>query len=450
MAFNKFTLAVLLQVVLIAATGLLMVWSYYQSHLVVARLTFTLIWIGEVGWLLYYVTRTNRSLTIFLESLKGSDFVRNSQQASSFGALNWSYNEIIDVVKNARLEREAQYHYFQYTLELIPVGIISFNKKNGQVEIFNTAARQLLGVERLHRLDELERLQPALSRAINETAPGKDRLIELGDAFHQKQLLIRSTEFMLFGRKIQVVSLQNIRQALEEEQLDAWQKLISVLRHEIMNSVGPVRSLTRTLLRMFQKGGENKKPHELTEKTLSDAVTGLQSIESRAQGMMRFVQSYRELTKIPEPLRDRHPAGPMLEGLQMLMKDQLNEAGIELVTDTQSVNGHLNIDDKQITQVLINLVKNAAEAFPSGQKDKRIILRSFRNEEKQCCISVEDNGPGIPEELKDKIFIPFFTTKQAGSGIGLNFARQILYLHGGRLSFSSPQGGGTRFVLEFP
>jgi signal transduction histidine kinase len=450
MAFNRFTLSVLLQVVMIAATGLLMVWSFYQSHLLVARLTFTLVWIGQVIWLLYYVTRTNRSLTIFLESLKGADFVRNDHQAPSFDTLNISYNQIIDVVKNARMERQEQYHYFQYTLELIPVGILSFNKKDGHVEILNTAARHLLGVDNLHTLNDLETARPAVVQAIREMTPGRNRLIEMSDTFHKKQLLIRSSEFTLFGRNIQLVSFQNIRQALEEEQLHAWQKLISVLRHEIMNSVGPVSSLSRTLLRMFRKKQENKKPHELNEKTIDDAVTGLQSIESRAQGMMRFVESYRELTKIPEPLRDRRPVDQMLARLQMLMKDQLEDEGVKLVVEPPSANDHLNMDDKQITQVLINLVKNAAEAFHPEQQEKCITLRSFRNEEQQCCISVEDNGAGIPDELKDQIFIPFFTTKTGGSGIGLSFARQIMYLHEGRLSFSSSSGEGSRFVLEFP
>ena len=449
MAFNKFTLLVLLQVVLIAVTGLIMVWSFYQSHLMVARVTFTLIWIGQITGLLSYVTRTNRSLSIFLDSLRASDYVRRHDDAPSFDALNLSYNDIIDVVKNARMEREAQYHYFQYTLELIPVGIISFNQANGRVEIFNTASQRLLGLKYLSVIDDLDRIRPGLAGIIKGLDQGHNRVITLHQGFQPSQVIMRATNFNLFGRSIQVVSLQNIRRALEEEQLYAWQKLISVLRHEIMNSVGPVSSLSRTLLRMFRNQGTNKKSEEITNKTIDDAVTGLESIESRTEGMMRFVQSYREMTKIPQPLKKTHQADELLKQMSNLMKEHLNDKNIELIIDPPGSIYHVDVDEKQIIQVLINLVKNAAEAFPSGQKEKRITLQAYRDDDHTRCIAVEDNGQGIAADLQEKIFVPFFTTKEEGSGIGLNFARQIMHLHQGRIAVSSEGGKGSRFVLEF-
>jgi nitrogen fixation/metabolism regulation signal transduction histidine kinase len=449
MAFNRFTLSVLFQVLLIAATSFLMIWSFDQEYLMVAKFTFSLLWALEIVYLLYYVTKTNRSLSVFLESLRGSDFVRNDREARSFEDLNFSYNEIIDVVKNARLEKEAGYHYFQHILELIPVGIISYRKEDGRVEIFNDAARSLLGSKRLSVLEDLNRLLPGLADTVREVPPGTDRQVQTGESFQTVELLLRSAEFSLFNRQIKVVSLQNISQTLEKQQVEAWQKLISVLRHEIMNSAGPVSSLARTLLRMFRNNGEKKDAKEITDQTIGDALTGLQSIETRTQGMMRFVESYRELTKIPRPNRYRQPVDTLLEHLESLMEEQLREKGIELVVENSIPGYAIEIDDKQITQVLINLIKNAAEAFTAAHPDRQIGLKAFVNNQNRCCIAVEDNGQGMADELKEKIFVPFFTTKEAGSGIGLVFARQIMFLHDGRLSVSSVLGQGSRFVLEF-
>jgi nitrogen fixation/metabolism regulation signal transduction histidine kinase len=449
MAFNKFSLTVLFLVLLIAGTSFLMIWSFDKDYLVVAKFTFTLLWILEIAYLLYYVTKTNRSLNIFLEALKSSDFVKSKESDPSFKQLSLQSNEIINIVKDARIERESQYHYFQYTLELIPVGVISFDKETGTIDIFNKAAGELLNSKNPDHINDLEKLKPGLSEILNSMYPGRHQLLRMTDGFEEKKIVVNATEFYLFQRLIKVVSLQNIKQQLEEEELNAWQKLTSVLRHEIMNSVGPVRSLTRTLLRMLSSNGKVKKIEEITNKTLTDTVTGLESIENRTKGMISFVQSYRELTKIPKPHKKKINGAELISSVENLMKYELASKGAKLKTEVSTQNLVLEVDERQITQVLINLLKNASDAFSEKQTDRSITLKAYGTDVGSVCIEVSDNGMGIPENIREKVFIPFYTTKEEGSGVGLNFARQIMSLHGGHISLHSVEGEGSAFKLEF-
>lgn len=449
MGFNRFTFTVLIVVLVIAGTSLLMAWSYQNELLVVAKFTFTLLWGLEIAYLLHFVTRTNRSLRAFLESLHASDFVRNGHDSPSFDALNLSYNEIVKVVQQARSERESQYHYFQYTLEFIPVGVLSFDRSNEQIELFNYAAQELLGGKKPGNLSELNILYPLLAENIRSIIPGKNQVVDLPDAQQQRKLLIRATDFTLFDRHIRVVSLQNIKKELEAEELLAWQKLISVLRHEVMNSAGPLHSLSRTVLRMFKKNGKLKSAREITDKTIRDAVTGLESIEDRTHGMISFIQSYRELTKIPEPQQEQYSLNQLTDEVMAFMGEDALQQHIKLENTKPEFSVMAMIDRKQVFQVLINLVKNAMEAFPTEQKGKKITLHVYHTGDQSSCIAVEDNGPGVSEEVYDQMFIPFYTTKENGSGIGLNMARQIMTLHQGRIFYQPADKQGSVFVLEF-
>ena len=449
MSFNKFTFTVLFVVLLIAATSFLMIWSFEKDYLVVAKFTFSAIWLLEILYLIHYVTKTNRSLNVFLESLRGADFVKNEKNSQSFNALNLTYNDIVDVLKNARLERESQYHYFQYTLELIPVGVVSYNISDGKIELFNSAAKELFNRERLSHIEELNQLTAGLSETVKNLTTGHNKLITIAHPLQEKKVLIRAKDFSLFKKHIKVVSFQNIKRELEEEELHAWQRLISVLRHEVMNSAGPVNSLSRTILRMFRKEGRNKSVDEITDKTIDDAVTGLESIESRAKGMIDFVQSYRELTKIPSPTKEPVRVDALTREVAILMKDTLHQQGIQLTINNQTKGVSVDLDKRQISQVMINLLKNASEAFPAEQVEKQILLSTYTDENANKCIAVEDNGCGISKEIREKMFVPFYTTKENGSGIGLNFARQIMSLHNGRIYYRPGNKSGSIFVLEF-
>jgi signal transduction histidine kinase len=216
-----------------------------------------------------------------------------------------------------------------------------------------------------------------------------------------------------------------------------------------MNSAGPVNSLSRTLLRMLRKDGRNKSASEITDKTINDAITGLESIESRAKGMIDFVQSYRELTKIPAPNKEQFSMDALTSEVATLMRDTLNQQGIQLTLDNQASGIPVDVDKRQISQVMINLLKNASEAFPAEQTEKRIVLSAYTDENTSKCIAVEDNGCGIPDEIREKMFVPFYTTKENGSGIGLNFARQIMSLHDARIYYRPGNQSGSIFVLEF-
>jgi nitrogen fixation/metabolism regulation signal transduction histidine kinase len=449
MGYNKFLLSVVFQVVLIGATSFLIVWSFHQEHLVVARFTFSVLWLIELAYLIYFVTRSNRRLQIFLESLKASDYMRSDRSSKSAETLNAAYNTIIDEVRSTRMEKMHQKHYLKLVLESVPVGVVTFHVHSGKIDLYNNTARNILNRDYLADIGEFDSIQNGLTRQILQLKPSGSLTIMLDNSFQEQKILFRASEFILSGEQVKLLSLQNIKHQLEEEELQAWQKLISVLRHEVMNSVGPVRSLTKTLLRMFQKNDKTKSTSEISDQTLSDAVMGLQSIENRADGMIRFVDSYRELTKVPKPTKEYISAKGILNQVKALMDTELRVSSVNIIIENQKDEVKIFGDEKQIVQVLINLVKNATEAFHEEQKNKAVWLTVFHNPHDRACISVIDNGPGIDEDVKQHIFIPFFTTKTGGSGIGLNLARQIMYLHGGKLLMKSEKGTGSTFTLEF-
>ena len=447
MVYNRFALKVILHIIFLTITSLLFTWSLQQDYLMVTKFTFAVLLIIEVLLLIRLVTRTNRSLQIFLEALKSADFVKNAEQNDSFKMLHITYNDIIDIVKKARIERESQFYYFQYTLEHIPVGVLSISR-DGRVELMNTAAKKLLGKEQIVHIDELDTVKSGLAQHIKALIPGESELLELSGKNHKKRLLLKSIAFKLYEKDIQLVSLQNIKEELEEEELLAWQKLISVLRHEIMNSVGPVMSLTNTLLRMFETHGKVKSPSELSEQTLNDAVAALHSIQNRNEGMAGFVKSYRELTKIPSLQKSKLLVSEIFKGINILLAEELKGHDIHLSLSVVPDDMVIEADERLLTQILINLVNNATDAL-AQTKEKQLSLKAYVNNDGEKCIVVEDNGSGISPEFQGKIFIPFFTTKPHGSGIGLSLTRQIMRLHGGTLSVQSEEGKGAVFSLIF-
>lgn len=448
MLFRRFTLRVVFLVILIAATGLLMVWSFTRPGLVVARFAFSVIWMILIASLITYVTRTNRTLRTFLESLRYLDSVRERKgKGKSFEELDTLYNEIVGIIRKVETERETERQYFRYMVDHAGVGIISFNEA-GDVEIINEAAKKLLKMRQMKNISTLALLSDELPGVLTESKPGSQKLLKILIDNEVVGLAIRTAEYRISGRKVRLASVQNIRHELEEEELEAWQKLIRVLTHEIMNSVTPVNSLTNTIIRLFEQNGMPRKTADLSESDLANALEALHSIEKRNKGLIGFVQSYRSLTRLPKPRFTRVDLEKMLRNIRHLVAGELETEGIGFSCHISTEGLAIDADEKLIEQVLINLINNSRYALLTAQEP--FIRIGAKVDGDYAVIEVRDNGSGIPDEIMDSIFIPFFTTRPEGSGIGLSLSRQIMRLHGGSISVKSQPEKETVFTLRFP
>ena len=447
MIYKRFTIRIVLIVMIIAFTGLCMVWSLTMENLVIARFTFSALWLLSIGYLIYYVNSTNRALKAFLESLRYLDSVRMRKgKGRSFEELDRLYNEITGIIRKVEIEREADRQYFKYLVDHVGVGLLAFNE-TGDVEIMNEAAKKLLKMKSIKQVSELGSLSPTLPAMISALKPGYQKLIKLTIGNETVVFTMKVAEFRLLNRKVRVVSIQNIKNELEEEELEAWQKLIRVLTHEIMNSITPVNSLTNTIIRLFETDGKPKRPEELDTTILGNALEALHSIEKRNKGLIGFVQSYRSLTRIHKPSFTQFSIGSLLQRISQLNRYDMEAGGIQLSLAVKGDDLNITADEKLVEQILINLMNNAVYAL-SGTPVPEIRLIAGKERE-EIVIEVYDNGTGIPEEVIGNIFVPFFTTKGDGTGIGLSLSRQIMRLHNGSISVRS-KPGDTVFTLRFP
>jgi two-component system nitrogen regulation sensor histidine kinase NtrY len=448
MIFRRFTIRVIILVILISLAGMIVVWSFNKPNLAVARLTFMVAWILLIVSLITYVTRTNRNLKTFFDSLRYIDRVKESRgKGRSFEELDTMYQEIAGIIRQVELDRETDRQYFRYLVDHAGAGIMSFSE-SGDIEIINQAARKILKIKEIRNISALSALSPELPVILNTLKPGHQKLFKLIVDNEVVGLSVRLAEYRISGRKIKLVSLQNIRNELEDEELDAWQKLIRVLTHEIMNSITPVNSLTNTIIRMLESDGRPKRQDEMDDGTLANALEGLHSIEKRNKGLIGFVQSYRSLTRIQKPVFTKVDIESMFINIGRLVKEELEAAHIHFFIVINQPALSLEADEKLLEQVMINLINNARHAL-AGILNPEIQI-SARIDHDLALIEVKDNGSGIPEEMIGNIFIPFFTTRAEGSGIGLSLSRQIMRLHGGSISVKSKPAEETIFTLKLP
>jgi nitrogen fixation/metabolism regulation signal transduction histidine kinase len=446
MVFNRFLLTVTILCLSMGLTSFAFVWSLDKDYLIIGKFLIVVLWFIELLVLIRFVNKTNSSLSIFLDSLKYSDFVHKQENADSISKLNLSYNNIIDIVKKARLDEQTQYLYFQYTLEHISTGIISF-KEDGTVDLFNKSAKEILGMQKMKSIDDINQIKSGLSENLKQIEFGKDRLIHLQNAESEKRILVKASRFKLSNEEITLLSLQDIKPELETEELNAWQRLIRVLTHEIMNSIGPMKSITTSTLKLFRFNNITKKAQDINDEIIEDTVLGLQTINERNEGLMNFVKSYKKLLKIPIPIKQNININEFMQNFEKLFKNDFSNNKIKASFSINTEVENINADKTLLSQVLINLIKNSIEAL-NNSENKQINIQIY-SKNKSSFIEVSDNGKGMSEEVKAQIFIPFFTTKEQGSGIGLSLANQIMRLHGGSISVQSIPDKETTFTLTF-
>jgi signal transduction histidine kinase len=328
----------------------------------------------------------------------------------------------------------------------VNTGILTF-RRDGRVDLYNNAIKRLLHLSNLRNIHDLAQVKPELPDLLLRMKAGDRHLIRLYLNQEMMQILLYATEFRLRDEEFVLVGLQNIHSELEEKEIESWQNLIRVLTHEIMNSMTPISSLASTVKGMLVDE-ENGKLLELDEEDTESVSSALDTIQLRSQALLNFVEVYRNLTRIPKPNFRYFFVKDLLERANQLLAPRFQEMGISTSCKVIPENLKLTADPDLVDQVIINLVLNAIDAVKERQ-EPHVGLRAYAREDGKVIIEVNDNGHGITPDIMDKIFMPFFTSKKHGSGIGLSLSRQIMSLHKGNISVRSVPGEGTVFTLVF-
>lgn len=441
---RSFSLALSWRIVLltlaIAAAATAFFWDTPQYMLGVV---FAIVAIIMAVNLFRYVNETNRRLARFFESVRYSDFAIRfasaSEKGDSFSEVNRQFNEVLEAFRQARAEKEANLLFLNTIVQHLTTGILVFDAQSG-VLVSNSAAFQLLGVYRLHHLNDLPERHKALIQFVQQLST-KGKMLYQPET--NRQLSVQGVSLNLQGRAVRLLTLQNIHPELQRKEVDAWRNLTRVLRHEIMNSVTPIVSLIETAQEIVK--------HDLAQsEATADLSEALEVVAARSKSLVNFVEAYRSFSAIPAPKIEDISAKKLLDRVLQLASADAKSASIQIESFVQPENLQLRADSGQLEMVLLNLIKNAREALLTHSIDHpRITLRAGADSRGKAFLEVEDNGPGIAPELLEEVFIPFFTTKPTGTGVGLSISKQIMQLHGGDVRVSSTGSGGARFVLEF-
>lgn len=394
-----------------------------------------------------HVTRGTRALADFLLAVQYRDFSQHYNEAHPNRALrplHTAFNQLSATYRQLSAEREAQFTYLQTVLQLIDTGIISYDA-DGQVESINESFKRTLELPYLKSMTTLQKRLPVLYEAIRKLEPGMTTVVKLTVGRQTMQLLLSATNFRLQDRAFTLVAFKNVSHALEENETEAWQKLLRVMTHEIMNSVAPIASLADTLRRDL--GRELELAPAAVRATLADVAEGVSIIQHRSEGLLQFAQVYRDFSTISTPQLTTVYVQELFASIRGLMTAQLTENSTELLTSVEPADLCLQADSRLMEQVLINLVLNAAYAVRQSSQP-RIQLLAGHSEDGRAVLEVIDNGTGIAPDVLDSIFIPFFTTRKGGTGIGLSLAKQIMHLHGGSIKVQTALETGTTFLLE--
>jgi two-component system, NtrC family, nitrogen regulation sensor histidine kinase NtrY len=454
MGYKRFSLLLTFRLVLALASLMVLAYLLSQPGFYAGTLLLILIIVFQ-GWeISHFVARTNQELSRFLDAVRYADFSQKfdlDTLGAKFPVLGDTLNGIMARYRDDRSQQEADLNHLQALIEQVPIPLISL-ANNGQLTLWNNAARRLFGAVDLAQASHLQQFGEAFYRAITDIRVGERRLVKLLSDDQELTLAVVASEMTSAGHSEKILSLQNIQQELDDTQLDAWQELVRVLTHEILNSITPVASLSKTSVQLLEDltdrlSAELELSDELGDE-LADIKEAVETVARRSDGLMNFVASYRKLTRLPSPQRESFSIRDLFDGLMRIMAARDDASNIAVTTRIMPESLMLQADRAMIEQVLINLLQNASQANTS-KATVEVSLGARLNRRGQIAIEVADNGPGIPAALVKRVFVPFFTTRRDGSGVGLALSRQIMIAHGGNISAGRAPAGGALITLNF-
>lgn len=397
-----------------------------------------------------FVKKAQQEFDQFVESVHYRDFSRSFNEEKApveLEVLRKGFNEINSTFKALTKEKESQFQNLQQVVTMVNTGILTYETETGQVVLLNESLKKMLHLPHLSTIQALANRDKALYEEVLKLQAGHTRITTAHTTFLEKtsfKVLLSATAFQNEGRRYKLVAFQNVSEALDETESQAWQKLLNVMTHEIMNSVAPISSLADTLKhRLHQTSAEN-----ITQDDVEDLEVGVETIKRRSQGLLRFAETYRNLSRITTLNLETVHVQTIFQNLQRLMQPTFAQKNIQLLIQLKDPQIALSADPALLEQVLINLVVNAIEAVKETS-EPYILLTAFTDSQNKTVIKVSDNGKGMSREVQEKIFIPFFSTKKNGTGIGLSLCKQIVLLHRGSIQVQSEEGAGTSFALRF-
>lgn len=444
---NRYTLIISIRIILITLTCFVLVWIYTQTQRPATSLFILLLLIFQSISLIYFLNQINRDLANFLVFLQENDSTLAFSQQKierNFKGLIYNLSIINKKLQEASLAREQHHQYLKAVVEHVATGIIAFSNE-GKIELINNTAKDLFGIKALQNTEKLIALFPVMEPVFNLKNKNHPALLKLKIGGQDVHLAVKSTDLIIHEKKIRLLGFQNIKFELEAQELDSWRKLIKILRHEIMNSITPITTLTTAIKRSLSEGNHIKDLNSLEQENILDTLKSAEVIEERSKGLISFIERFRSITELPKPNFQYFQLLTLVKRLHLLFDEDFKKNNISFSIDIPE-NIEIYADEKLIEQVFINLVKNSVEAI---QKQGIILIKAQRDTSGKTIIQITDNGIGIDELTIEKIFIPSYSTKEYGMGIGLSFSKQIIQLHEADISVKSKPNEGTTFEICF-
>jgi nitrogen fixation/metabolism regulation signal transduction histidine kinase len=450
MGFNRFSLLLSLRLLLIMASLVALAYLALEPGYHAATLMALALTVALTVNVFRFVSRTNKEVSRFLDAARYADFGQRFSLGglgAGFEDLGDTFTDILERFRQLRSEQETELRHLRALLEHVPVPLVSL-QGNGQVNSWNNAARRLFGGTEVTRGEDLAAFGAEVYPRLQRIQPGHRELVTFDIDGMERRLAVAASEIVIGGSREKILSLQDIQSELDGSQVDAWQDLVRVLTHEIMNSITPVASLAKTTVDLVDDAAAMAASHPEVVAELGDVKDAVDTLARRSDGLMQFVSSYRRLTRLPPPSKSRFRIEDLFSEVARLACVDWEHKGLSLAVDVEPSELDVNADRQMMEQVLINMLQNCEQAL-AGSPGGRVELSARLNRRGSVTLQVADNGPGVDEEIVRRIFVPFFTTKREGSGVGLALTRQVMIAHGGTVTVARNAEGGASFQLIF-
>jgi nitrogen fixation/metabolism regulation signal transduction histidine kinase len=450
MAFKHFVAALVVRLAVVGVVMALVIWLLLEPGYHSATLLTAIVLALLIAELWHFVSRTNREVARFLDAVRFADYSQRfdfDKAGSGFADLGRTFTRIIDEMRERRAGQESEMRRLKALIEHIPVPLMTVHADDA-ITLQNNAARRLFGATHLTRVSDLRQFGPGFARAVDEAIPGDRQLVTFAVEGAEYQLTLAATEVIIDGDRERLISLQDIQSEIDATQAEAWQDLVRVLTHEIMNSITPVTSLAQTAAELVDDVVRETGPESPIAEELEDVQSAVATVARRSDSLLQFIDSYRQISRLAPPEKKRLALADLFETVTNLAEAEWNDPGVALSPSVEPSGLYVYADRDLLEPVLLNLLRNAWQAT-KGLDGPGIELRGRLNRRGNTVIEIEDNGHGVPDEIATKIFVPFFTTREGGSGVGLALARQVMIAHGGFIRLGKRNGAGTTFTLTF-